>query len=29
MLVSERERTAYGAEYDYASLRNDRYGRFD
>ena len=29
MLVSEREKTAYGAEYDYASLRNDRYGRFD
>ena len=29
MLVSERERTACGAEYDYASLRNDRYGRFD
>ena len=29
MLVSERERTAYGAEYDYASLRNDRYGRFE
>lgn len=29
MMVSERERTAYGAEYDYASLRNDRYGRYD
>lgn len=29
MMVSERERTAYGAEYDYASLRNDRYARYD
>ncbi len=29
MMVSERERTAYGAEYDYASLRSDRYARYD
>ena len=29
MMVSERERNAYSREYDYASLRNDRYARYD
>ena len=29
MMVNERERAVYGTEYDYASLRNDRYGRYD